>query len=92
MAVYAPAPEYPITARRHGWTGSGIFVCNLRPDGTVASVDVLQGTGHDILDQAGIATFRRWRFQPGGLKAVKIPLRFKMEGARPRMAGAVISY
>jgi Gram-negative bacterial TonB protein C-terminal len=58
VAVYAPAPEYPITARRHHWTDAGIFVCKLRPHRTVSSVDVRKTTGHEILDQAAIAAVR----------------------------------
>jgi len=91
VAVYAPRPEYPIAARRRGWVGSGVFACNLRPDGTVSSVDVLQSTGHDILDQAGISAFRQWRFRRGDSKVVKIPLNFAMPyRVRHRMSGAVI--
>jgi len=91
VAIYAPPPEYPLGARARHWTGVGLFLCNLRPDGTVSSVKVLQSTRHDILDQAGIAAFREWRFKPGGSNVVKIPLRFTMGGVRHRMAGAVIS-
>ena len=90
--VYAPQPDYPIGALRRGWEGTGLFRCNVRPDGAVSSVIVLQSTGHAILDQAGIAAFQRWRFKPGLVKAVKIPLRFSMHhGIRHRMAGAVIA-
>ena len=49
-ALYAPRPEYPLAARTHHWTGAGIFACNIRPDGMVASVDVLRSTGHEMLD------------------------------------------
>jgi TonB family protein len=92
-ALYAPRPEYPLAARKRHWTGAGIFACNIRPDGTVASVDVLRSTGHQILDQAAITAFRQWRFQPGDMKLVKIPLDFWMNGSavRHRMSGAVIS-
>jgi TonB family protein len=90
--VYAPQPDYPIGARRRGWEGTGLFRCNVRPDGAVSSVIVLQSTGYAILDQAGIAAFQRWRFKSGTVKAVKIPLRFSMHrGIRHRMAGAVIA-
>jgi TonB family protein len=90
--VYAPEPEYPIGAARRGWQGSGLFLCRLRPDGGVSSVIVLQNTGYDLLDGAGISAFQRWRFKPGLLKAVKIPLNFTMRhGIRHRMAGAVIA-
>jgi len=90
--VYAPQPDYPIGARRRGWEGTAFFRCNVRPDGVVSSVIVLQSTGYAILDQAGIAAFQRWRFKPGTVKAVKIPLRFSMHhGIRHRLAGAVIA-
>jgi TonB family protein len=91
VAVYAPTPEYPITARRSHWTGAGIFVCKLRPDGTVLSVAVRQSTGHTILDQAAIAAVRQWRFKVHGGNLVVIPVRFVMGGVRHRMSGAVIA-
>jgi len=90
--AYAPQPDYPMGAVIRGWEGAGVFRCNVRPDGAVSSVIVLQSTGHAILDQAGIAAFQRWRFKPGSVKAVKIPLRFSTHhGIRHRMAGAVIA-
>ena len=91
VAVYAPHSEYPLAARRRHWTGRGIFRCKLRPDGTVLSVDVLQSTGHDILDQAAIAALRQWRFKVHGGDLVRVPIRFTMSGVRHRMSGAVIS-
>jgi len=90
-AIYAPPPEYPLGARQRHWTGKDIFLCYLRPDGTVSSVKILQSTGHDMLDQAGTSALGRWRFQPGNMKRVKIPLTFTMAGVRHRMSGAVIS-
>src|SRR5215831_5132772 len=75
VAVYAPEPQSPIGARRRDWEGSGLFLCHIRLDGSVSSVTVVQSTGHEMLDQAGISAFQRWRFQPEPLKAVKIPLK-----------------
>jgi TonB family protein len=82
--LYAPRPEYPLAARKQHWTGAGVFACNIRSDGTVASVDVLRSTGHQMLDQAAIT---------GDMKVVKIPIDFWMNGSgvRHRMSGAVIS-
>jgi TonB family protein len=67
-----------------------MFVCKLRPDGTVLSVEVLKSTGYDVLDQAAIAALRRWRFKPRGVHSVGVPIKFKMSGVRHRMSGAVI--
>ncbi len=92
-ALYAPRPEYPLAARQRHWTGAGLFACNIRPEGTVTSVDVLRSTGHQMLDQAAITALRQWRFQQGNVKLVKVPLSFWMNGSgvRHRMSGAVIS-
>jgi TonB family protein len=91
VAVYAPSPDYPLTARRNHWTGAGTFRCKLRSDGTVSSVDVMKGTGHEILDQAAIAVLGQWRFKVHGGDLVRVPIRFTMGGVRHRMSGAVIS-
>jgi len=93
-AIYAPRPNYPLHARQYHWTGDGLFRCNIRSDGTVASVDVLRSTGHEMLDRAAIKALRQWRFHPGDMNAIKIPINFSMSGSgspvRHRMSGAVI--
>ena len=93
-AIYAPRPNYPLHARQYHWTGDGLFLCNIRSDGTVASVDVLRSTGHEMLDRAAIKALRQWRFHPGDMNAIKIPINFSMSGSgspvRHRMSGAVI--
>ena len=70
-ALYAPRPQYPLEARKHHWTGSGLVGCNIRSDGTAASVDVIRSTGHQMLDQAAITAFLQWRFQPGDKLVMK---------------------
>ena len=82
--VSSPQPVYPLAARKQHWTGAGDFVCQIRPDGTVASVDVLRGTGHQVLDQAAITALQHWRFQPGKMKSINIPIDFRMNGRRVR--------
>ena|ERR1700724_864509 len=92
-AIYAPKPQYPATALQHGWAGNGLFLCKLRPDGTVSSVTVLKSTGHEVLDQAGTAAFQQWRFKLGQRKSVEMPLNFTMPlGVRSRMAGAALDH
>ena len=90
VADYAPYPKYPIIARENHWTGSGIFMCRLRPDGTVSSVEVLQSTGHTLLDQSALDALRKWRFKVSGANKVNVPIRFAKRGVQRRMAGAVI--
>jgi TonB family protein len=90
VAEYAPYPKYPDVARWRRWAGEGIFVCKLRPDGTVSSVEVHRSTGYDVLDQAAVAALRQWRFKLRGIHSVGVPINFKMSGVRHRMSGAVI--
>jgi TonB family protein len=60
-------------ARRH-------IVEPINPDGTVSPVTVLKSIGHMLLDQAAIHAFRQWRFSPGALRVLKIPINFTMKG------------
>jgi protein TonB len=93
-AIYAPRPNYPLYARQYHQTGEGLFVCHIRPDGTVASVDVLRSTSHEMLDRAAIKALRQWRFRAGDWSTVNVPINFHMSGKgspiRHRMSGAVI--
>jgi TonB family protein len=83
--ISSPQPNYPLDARRKHWTGAGVFSCHIRPDGTVASVDVRQSTGHQVLDQAAITALQRWRFQPGKIESpINVPVHFQMNGGRVR--------
>jgi TonB family protein len=73
-------PDYPYAARDQHLEGSGSYRLNIKPDGTVSSVTVLKSTGYILLDQAAIHAFRQWRFRPGALHALKIPINFTMKG------------
>ncbi len=74
----APRPEYPYDARRRNLQGSGMFILRVRADGTVSRVDVEDSTGSPLLDQTAIAAYSKWRFKPGGVKAVRVPIHFTM--------------
>ena len=73
-------PDYPYAARDQHLEGSGSYRLNIKADGTVSSVTVLKSTGYILLDEAAIHAFRQWRFRPGALHALKIPINFTMKG------------
>jgi TonB family protein len=73
-------PDYPYAARDQHLEGSGLYRLNIKSDGTVSSVTILKSTGHILLDQAAIHAFRQWRFRPGTLHVLKIPINFTMKG------------
>ena len=82
IAIYTPKPHYPGEARAHRWVGVGWFAMHVdEPTGVVISVDVLQSTGHWVLDQACIDALKKWKFVPrSGLKTVRTPIRFNLKG------------
>ena len=81
LATYAPRPQYPYEARSRHVTGSGVCVVEVGPSGSVTSASMAQSIGNPILDNAATSAFRQWRFKPGSVSKVKIPITFTMTGA-----------
>jgi periplasmic protein TonB len=81
LATYAPRPQYPYEARSRHVTGSGVCVVEVAPSGSVSSASMSQSIGNSILDNAAVSAFRQWRFKPGSVSKVKIPITFTMTGA-----------
>src|SRR6058998_212412 len=82
LAVYAPRPQYPYEARSRHVTCSGVIVAQVdAASGNVTSASVSQSTGSPILDNAATSAFRQWRFRPGTVSKVNIPITFTMTGA-----------
>lgn len=81
LAVSKPQPPYPYEARAHHIVGSGICVVTVGPDGSVTDATMAQSIGNNLLDQSALSTFKRWKFRPGTVTKVKIPITFTMAGA-----------
>jgi TonB family protein len=79
LATFAPKPCVPAEAREKRLKGAGVFILRVRPDGTVAKVDTLRSTGHRLLDDASIKAFSRWRFIPGSVTNLKVPVQYTGE-------------
>jgi TonB family protein len=78
LAIYAPRPDYPSEARSQRITGSGVCVVSVDPrNGSVTEASMAQSTGDPRLDNAAISAFRQWRFKPGTVSKVKIPIEFQ---------------
>jgi TonB family protein len=81
LVVNAPIPTYPYEARARRIQGSGVAVASVDPaTGSVTDVVMASSTGSYILDEAALAAFRRWRFKPGTVKKVRIPIHFTLAG------------
>jgi protein TonB len=82
LATYAPRPQYPYEARSRHITGSGVCVVDVDVgSGSVTGASMAQSIGSPILDNAALSAFRQWRFRPGSVSKVKIPITFTMTGA-----------
>jgi TonB family protein len=82
LATYAPRPQYPYEARSRHVTGSGVIVCTVDSgSGSVSGCSVSSSTGNSILDNAATSAFRQWKFRPGTMSKVNIPITFTMTGA-----------
>jgi len=49
--------------------------------GSVSDATMAQSIGNPILDSAAVSAFKQWRFRPGTVSKVKIPITFTMTGA-----------
>jgi protein TonB len=82
FALYAPRPVYPYEARRLRITGSGIALLTVSSaDGNVVDGRMTQSCGSVILDNATLDAFRRWRFKPGSVERVQVPITYTVTGA-----------
>ena len=78
MAVSAPLPEYPYQARRANITGSGVCIMTIDAgSGNVTDAIMAQSTGDAMLDKVTTNTFRRWRFKPGTVSQVRVPIDYE---------------
>jgi TonB family protein len=79
--AYAPRPVYPYEARRQRVTGSGIALLTVdQTSGTVTDVRMAQSCGNVILDNSTLDALRRWRFKPGGVTQVEVPITYTLMG------------
>jgi len=84
-AATCPAPEYPMLARRRGLEGVATLILQVGIDGSVISAQVVESSGHSLLDEAALDAARAWKLSPAtenGVAvagALHVPLRFRLE-------------
>ena len=84
MSLQSPSPRYPLVARTRGWEGTTVLRVQVLTDGTTRNVEVLQTSGHQVLDDTAVVTVRGWLFSPArkGEKPVdswvEIPIRYAL--------------
>jgi TonB family protein len=82
LATFTPLPKYPSRVRSAGATGIGVCMVSVdRASGRVTGASMEQSTGDPTLDKSAVNAFQKWRFKPGTVSKVKIPIEFTMSGA-----------
>jgi len=82
QAIYSPQPVYRSEWAKQGLTGKGVVLVTIDPKtGMVTGTRMLQSTGNKLLDGAALEAYSKWRFKPGSVPQVKMPIEF---ASRPR--------
>ncbi|MEM6692542.1 MAG: energy transducer TonB [Planctomycetota bacterium] len=77
-------PDYPAEAVRQRMQGVVLLELKIGKDGDVLRVDLLESSGHEILDTAAIKAVLKWRGTPAKSwgRAVEsteiLPIRFRL--------------
>ncbi len=84
VAKKTVAPEYPEDARQNGIEGRVILSGIVETDGSVSSIQVLKSSNRSDMDDAAIAAFQQFEFEPGKVDGqpvrtrIVVPFQFKL--------------
>lgn len=73
LVLHAEWPGNYVETRAYWHMKVGVFLLNVRGDGTVSSIEVLQRIGHPQMDSATLRAFAKWRFRPNSVGMVRVP-------------------
>ena len=76
-AVYTPMPVYKPEWSKQGLTGKGVVLVTIdKQTGKVTGARMLESTGSPLLDGSALQAYSQWRFKPGTVPQLKIPIEF----------------
>ena len=76
-AIYTPKPVYRPEWAKQKLSGKGVVLVTIdTKTGRVAGARMLESTGNQLLDGAALQAYSQWRFEPGSIPQVKIPVEF----------------
>ena len=82
QAIYSREPIYRPEWIKESPTGRGIVLITIDPKtGIVTAARMHQSTGSELLDRAVLKAYSKWRFKPGSVPQLKMPIEF---ASRPR--------
>lgn len=72
-----PPPAYPRAAQRLGQEGSVRLRIEVDANGAVSDVQLLESSGHELLDEAAIQGVKGWSFEPAVRSGQRVPDSFE---------------
>lgn len=84
QAIYTPMPIYRPEWAKQGLTGKGVVLVTIdKETGKVTGARMLESTGNQLLDGAALQAYSQWRFKPGSVTQLKMPIEFKKRPPTP---------
>ena len=76
IILNAPEPDFPASTTMRQ-LGQGVYRLVINPKtGMADEVKVLQSSSTRKLDAAAVMAFMQWKFKPGSIKEIDVPLSF----------------
>lgn len=85
VGIMKEPPVYPLKARRKKWEGVVVLSALVGKDGNVGEVEVIDTSGHDLLDAEAVKAVKKWKYKPAlknGMPVecrIKIKIKFELE-------------
>ena len=77
IILEAPEPIFADGSRKDIGVSQGVYRLTInQQNGLVDQVGILKKTGTQKLDGTAVLTFFKWKFKPGALKQIDIPITF----------------
>ena len=77
-------PVYRPEWAKQRLTGKGVVLVTIdKETGKVTGARMLESTGNQLLDGAALQAYSQWRFKPGTVTQLRMPIEFKNRPQRP---------
>lgn len=75
--LHMPSPSYPLLAKEKGWEGEVVFRLKTDQNGFIESLQMLSGSGYQLLDEEAYRAVKEWRLAPRLIAQIPIVFRLK---------------
>lgn len=82
LVLHAEWPTNTVSLQGYWHLRLGVYLLNVRADGSVSSVEILRPQGHIEMDSATVKAFGKWRFRPNSVKEVRVPAYYSRTNSR----------